>query len=69
LEIGKRIKNAREALGMTQQELADALGIRFNGRQRVSQWENGHRVPGRLTIARIAEILEVAPAYIAYGPN
>lgn len=39
---------------MSQQELADALGI---NRIYVSQWENGHSVPPRETMERISEIL------------
>lgn len=42
--IGDRIRLAREALGMTVQQLGDAIGVT---RATVSRWENNHIRPSR----------------------
>lgn len=40
--IGERLKLTREALGLSQGEVCEALGI---GQTRWSNWENGERFP------------------------
>lgn len=65
--IGDRIKQARERASLTQQQLADQLGIRANGIQRVSGWETGVRVPNRSNLMRIAIATGVNAAWIEYG--
>ena len=42
MNIGKQIKERREALGMTQMALAKMLGV-YN--TTVSQWERGNKIP------------------------
>lgn len=63
--IGSRIRTARTAAGLTQQELADivARGIR----QRVNDWEAGRRTPNRENVAAIAEVLGVTPGRLMFG--
>jgi len=65
--IGDRIKQARESAGLTQQQLADAIGIPSYGRQRVNHWESGARAPGRAYLVKIAEALDKHPAWIEFG--
>lgn len=48
------ISAARKAAGMTQQQLADALGI---AQQSVARWETGEREPRVSTLKRIAAVL------------
>lgn len=48
------IRAARIAAGMTQQQLADALGI---AQQSVARWETGEREPRVSTLKRIAAVL------------
>lgn len=48
------IRAARIAAGMTQQQLADALGI---AQQSVARWEAGEREPRVSTLRRIAAVL------------
>lgn len=55
-KIGKSIKAARKAAGLTQKELAQKLGISF---QSVAQWENDLRRPKFETIQKIADALGV----------
>lgn len=48
------IRAARIAAGMTQQQLADALGV---AQQSVTRWETGEREPRVSTLRRIAAVL------------
>jgi transcriptional regulator with XRE-family HTH domain len=54
LELGRRIKQAREEAGLSQTELADRIGLRHP--QSISNYERGEtEVPGK-RIRRIAEV-------------
>lgn len=48
------IRAVRIAAGMTQQQLADALGV---AQQSVTRWETGEREPRVSTLRRIAAVL------------
>ncbi len=50
-EIGRRLRRAREACGMTQEEVARALGV---SRSSVAQMELGNRMVSGLELARLA---------------
>ena len=52
--IGTRIKTARQARGLTQAEVGNALGILP---QHVQAWEAGRRNPGPKHLAKLAEVL------------
>lgn len=52
--MGEKLKAARLAAGMTQQNLADALGCKVKD---VSRWENGHVEPRALTLKKMAQVL------------
>ena len=54
--LGQRIRNARKAKGMTQEQLASALYV---SRQTVSSWENDRSEPDYETLMRIMELLDV----------
>lgn len=56
MTTGQRIKEARIKAGVTQQELADKLGISFVG---ISQWEHDKRKPKQETLIKIAKALGV----------
>ncbi len=57
MSLGDSIKAKREALGMTQQELAEKL---FVSRQTVSRWESGARCPDVIMSKRIAMVLGIS---------
>lgn len=42
LRIGEKIKQLRKARGVTQEQLANSIGVTF---QAVSKWENGITLP------------------------
>lgn len=64
--IGLRIRDVRRERGLTQDQLAQAIGV---SRSAVAQWETGRagQVIGNLT--RIAETLGVGVEFLAHGDN
>ncbi len=54
--VGNRISQQRKKVGLTQEELADMLGI---SPQAVSKWENGHNLPDIENLMLLAEILKI----------
>ena len=53
MELGKKIRQLRFKAGMTQEQLAEKLGI---GPQSVSKWENAVAMPDITTLPLLAEI-------------
>ena len=64
-DVGKNIKKLREAKGMTQEALSEAL---FVTRQTVSNYETGRSRPDVDMLVSIAEILGVDVNTLIYGP-
>ena len=62
MTIGERIKERREALGMTQQELADKLG--YKSRSSINKIEMNGRNLKQSKIKAIADVLQTTPGYI-----
>ncbi len=58
MTYGETIKRAREAGGLTQEQLAEALDVT---RQAVSKWEADLSRPARSKLERLSEVLEVPP--------
>ena len=54
--IGKRISEQRKKLGLTQEQLAEAIGVTP---QAVSKWENGRNLPDIDNLFIIAEVLKL----------
>lgn len=54
MSVGENIKAKRQALGMTQEKLADAVGL---GRSMVAQIERGSKVPNMVLGRDIARVL------------
>lgn len=52
--MGARIRRLREQLGMTQKQLADALGLNQSA---IALWESGKTVPTLQNLYRLADIL------------
>ena len=67
MTIGSRIAQRRRELGMTQEVLAERLGI---SPQAVSRWENGWNLPDLENIAPIADTLKISvPQLIGESRN
>lgn len=61
----KRLREAREAAGLSQKSLGIAAGIdRFVASTRVNRYEKGAHEPDLGTAARMAAVLEVPLAYL-----
>lgn len=60
--VGKNIKKAREAAGISQEEFAVKMGK--SGRQTASNWETGKNEPTISDIIKIAEILGTTVSYL-----
>ena len=56
MELGKRIRQLRFKAGLTQEQLAEKLGI---GAQSVSKWENAAAMPDITTLPLLAEVFGV----------
>ncbi len=56
--FGPRLKALRRQANLTQQALADRLGV---GQQTVREWERGDKRPLLERIPRLAEVLGVSP--------
>jgi len=59
--IGKRLKNAREAKGLTQDDVANYLNVK---RQTYSAYERNKSVPDALTLDKLAGLFEVSNDYL-----
>lgn len=63
VEIGKRIKSAREALGFTQEDLGKVLGM---NKSTVQRYETGKVSKIKLPVIQsMAEVLLVNPAWLS----
>lgn len=56
--LGKLIREAREARGLTQGELAQRAGVTGSA---VNQWESGKNIPGQKKQPRLCQILGLDP--------
>ena len=61
MSIGTNIKSLREARKMTQEQVAESLGISF---QAVSSWERDEYKPDTDKLIRLAELLDVSVSAI-----
>ena len=63
--FGERVRETRIARGMTQQELADAIGMK--SRSTINKIELGSRNTKLDTATKIARALNVDPDYLVFG--
>ena len=61
MNIGNKIRELRKQRGITQEQLAESLGISF---QAVSKWERGETLPDISLLPTLADILETTIDYI-----
>ena len=62
--IGERIRLARQERGLTQEQLAEAVGVT---RSAVAQWETGRAGQVTGNLSRIAAVLEVGVEHLMFG--
>ena len=56
MEFGMMLKIRRVTLGMTQQEVADKIGVNL---MTYSRWERGHNKPMRALESKLKEVLKI----------
>jgi transcriptional regulator with XRE-family HTH domain len=64
-DFAKRLTDALDAAGKSLTDLAGALGD--ISRSGVGPWASGRRTPSHTDIARLAVVLEVRAAWLAFG--
>ncbi|OYW98377.1 MAG: hypothetical protein B7Z14_14920 [Bosea sp. 32-68-6] len=62
--MGERIRKARRATDLTQQQVSDALNVSV---QSVSQWETGRTRPDADRLVRLADLIGVSFEYLTKG--
>lgn len=64
MNIADRIQNLRKTKGLSQEQLADAIGV---SRQAVSKWESEQTTPDLEKIVLMSELFEVTTDYLLKG--
>ncbi len=63
--IGQRIKRIRESANVSQQYIADKVGV---SRVAVTKWENGHTSNLKLdNLMKLCKLLDISVEYLIYG--
>ena len=57
MDIGKKLKDARNAAKLTQESAAELLGV---SRQTVSNWETGKTYPDIVSVIRMSDLYSVS---------
>lgn len=67
--FAKRLREAREAIGVSQKQLGIMAGIdEFGASARINQYERGKHIPDLLTAQRLATELRIPVSYL-FEPN
>ena len=61
MQTGEKIKRIRKFRGLTQKELAVAIGLKETAANRITQYEIGYRVPKKDTLDKMAAVLRCNP--------
>lgn len=64
IHLGRRLRRRRRLLGLTQQELAQACGVRF---QQIQKYECAANRMSAARLWQLAEVLEVPVSYFYEG--
>lgn len=67
-EFGQRVRQRREGVGMSQEELAKKIALK-SGKQTISRWEQGKSEPSLTEAKRIAEALNVTLNWLVDGED
>lgn len=57
MEIGSRLKKARTEMGLTQERVAEEIGV---SRQSVSNWENNRSYPDIISVIKLSDLYSVS---------
>lgn len=62
--FGQKLRRLRERAGISQSELAQAIGLRESSKGYVSEIESGKKTPPAETIVKIADYFHVTTDYL-----
>ena len=62
--LGERIRKARKAAGLTQEALAERVGVK---QPQVPRWEKNLTIPSLEHLKSVAEVLDASVAWLLYG--
>jgi transcriptional regulator with XRE-family HTH domain len=57
VDIGTKLKNARQSAQLTQEQVADALGV---SRQTISNWENSKTYPDIVSVVKLSDLYNIS---------
>ncbi len=57
MEIEKKLKDAREQAGLTQEQVAETVMV---SRQTISNWENGKSLPDIVSVMRLSDLYKIS---------
>lgn len=57
MEVEKKLKDARERAGLTQEQVAQAVMV---SRQTVSNWENGKSLPDIISVMKLSDLYKIS---------
>ncbi len=66
MEIGSKLKNARNEKGMTQEHAAELLGV---SRQTISNWENNKSCPDIISVIKMSDFYSVSLDHLLKEDN
>ena len=64
MNINKRLKDARQSCGLSQREVAEALGM---ARSTVLRWERGDNLPNNADLATLAKVYQISTEWLREG--
>lgn len=64
MTIGELLKEARLQAGLTQEKVAEAIGV---SRQSISNWENDKTYPDVINVIALSELYQVSLDYLLKG--
>lgn len=64
--IGSRLAKARNSLGLSQDQVAEALGVK---RPLISYWESGHRTIDSVNLSKLAALYGYSIHHFLAGPE
>lgn len=66
MEIGSKLKNARNNIGLTQEQAAEVLGV---SRQTISNWEKNKSYPDIISVIKMSDIYSVSLDHLLKEEN
>lgn len=66
MDIGKKLKTARSHSGMTQEEVAEKIGV---SRQTISNWENEKNLPDIMSVIFLSDLYGVSLDVLLKGDD